>query len=365
MPHRRFPLPTPPLPSLPFPTSSAGSGALGATQTSGLVDIPAFHAAAIAPELAAGAQSQGAGCDRLPLLKAAALKFVATFRAQLPVDSLRAVLPLLAGLLQSRHVVIHTYAAHCLERLLTTKAAAPAGGGAPAGRALSPADVGAQLQPLLAGLFAALSRPASAESDYLMRAVLRLCASAGGAALAPHVGSLLESLKSILGRVCANPSAPTFNHYLFETVAVLVRETCAVQPEAVSAFGARARARSRGPRALGPTPAARSRAAAAASPPGAAQPPPGWVAACAAEPACKASRLTTASAARARSVRSPRAQRRCSSRPSSRCCRRTCRSLRHMCFSCLRSCSRCARQPRRPQRPKRRAAAAAAASWWR
>ena len=46
----------------------------------------------------------------------------------------------------------------------------------------------------------------------------------------------IEELKTILGRVCANPSNPSFNHYLFETIASLVRFICAATPAAVDAF---------------------------------------------------------------------------------------------------------------------------------
>ena len=46
----------------------------------------------------------------------------------------------------------------------------------------------------------------------------------------------IEELKTILGRVCANPSNPSFNHYLFETIASLVRYICAATPTAVDAF---------------------------------------------------------------------------------------------------------------------------------
>ena len=48
----------------------------------------------------------------------------------------------------------------------------------------------------------------------------------------------IEELKAILSRVCANPSNPTFNHYLFETIASLVRYICAATPAAVDAFEA-------------------------------------------------------------------------------------------------------------------------------
>ena len=46
----------------------------------------------------------------------------------------------------------------------------------------------------------------------------------------------IEELKTILIRVCANPSNPSFNHYLFETIASLVRYICAATPTAVDAF---------------------------------------------------------------------------------------------------------------------------------
>lgn len=54
--------------------------------------------------------------------------------------------------------------------------------------------------------------------------------------MAPFAPTCIEALKSILGRVCANPTNPTFNHYLFETVASLVKFICAATPAAVDAF---------------------------------------------------------------------------------------------------------------------------------
>lgn len=46
----------------------------------------------------------------------------------------------------------------------------------------------------------------------------------------------MEALKSVLGRVCENPTNPIFNHFMFETIASLVRFICASQPAAVDAF---------------------------------------------------------------------------------------------------------------------------------
>jgi hypothetical protein len=49
---------------------------------------------------------------------------------------------------------------------------------------------------------------------------------------------LTGALTSILGRVCANPSNPLFNHCLFETIAALMRYTVGAQPAAVGEFEA-------------------------------------------------------------------------------------------------------------------------------
>ncbi|RHY65078.1 hypothetical protein DYB34_006593, partial [Aphanomyces astaci] len=55
------------------------------------------------------------------LLTAGALKFVATFRNQLPVAVLSTLFPLLVHCLDPRQFVVHTYAAFCIDRVLTVK----------------------------------------------------------------------------------------------------------------------------------------------------------------------------------------------------------------------------------------------------
>lgn len=47
---------------------------------------------------------------------------------------------------------------------------------------------------------------------------------------------LLERLTQILTEVQKNPRNPMFNHYLFETIAVLVRNVCAQNRAQVDAF---------------------------------------------------------------------------------------------------------------------------------
>lgn len=47
---------------------------------------------------------------------------------------------------------------------------------------------------------------------------------------------MLERLTQILTEVQKNPRNPMFNHYLFETIAVLVRNVCAQNRAQVEAF---------------------------------------------------------------------------------------------------------------------------------
>lgn len=56
-----------------------------------------------------------------PILKADALKFVTTFRSQLPAATLVALLSPCIALLGSEHVVVHSYAATAIERFLALR----------------------------------------------------------------------------------------------------------------------------------------------------------------------------------------------------------------------------------------------------
>jgi exportin-2 (importin alpha re-exporter) len=61
-----------------------------------------------------------------PILQADALKFVTTFRSQLPAATLLALLPRCTALLGAEAVVVHSYAATAVERFLALRE-----GGAP------------------------------------------------------------------------------------------------------------------------------------------------------------------------------------------------------------------------------------------
>lgn len=179
--------------------------------------------------------------NELPVLKADCLKFVAVFRSQLPQAAAAKVFSLAARHLESRDFVVHTYAARAVDRLLVTRLPAsqqPAGQAKTGAAApmLVPREVLApQLAQVLEALFKLLGTDDSAENEYVIRAVLRVCA-AGGEATAPLVGTVIKSVTAHILRVTANPVNPRFNHFLFETLACLVKNICTASPDSVAAF---------------------------------------------------------------------------------------------------------------------------------
>jgi exportin-2 (importin alpha re-exporter) len=68
-----------------------------------------------------------------------------------------------------------------------------------------------------------------------MKALMRVVAFSGPA-VAEYAPQVITGLTGILGRVCANPTNPVFNHFLFETIACLMRDTCNANPAAVPEF---------------------------------------------------------------------------------------------------------------------------------
>lgn len=69
----------------------------------------------VLPELTA------ADVNARPLLKAGALKFVTTFRTQLPKPVIGGTLPALIRLLGAEATVVHSYAATAIERCLASR----------------------------------------------------------------------------------------------------------------------------------------------------------------------------------------------------------------------------------------------------
>jgi len=195
----------------------------GTTQTNQLVNLVDFFSANILGEL------QQAQVDRLMVLKADAIKYLMTFRNQLPREAILASVKPLVGLLRSPSLVVHSYSANALDKILILKAADGSGA------MIKASDLAGMEQELLVNLFHAMTLPGSDENEYIMKAIMRVFSTLQEAVL-PFLGETLIGLTQKLMLVSKNPSKPHFNHYLFETLSLSVRIGCKANRAAVSSF---------------------------------------------------------------------------------------------------------------------------------
>ena len=195
----------------------------GVSEVNPHINLMEFFTGQILPEL------QNSNHDDRPIVKAAAIKFVTTFRKQFSRDHCVQLLPLFIAHLHSPHVVVHTFAAHAIERMLVTKDAAT-------NQVLLGRD---QLRPFLDNLFAGLF-PISCgsewgENEYAMKCVMRSLATIGPDVVRA-VESILTQLVAALGKIMKNQNKPDYNHCVFESIAILIRSVCSVHPDQVDTF---------------------------------------------------------------------------------------------------------------------------------
>ena len=196
----------------------------GITKTSVLVNIPDILQSQCLTEL------QKPDLALQPVLRADAIRFITTFRSVLPSDLLASCLPLVAVHLKCPSHVVHTYAAHCIEKMLVLRDADK-----------SLVIQFPQLQPLFetiaTNLLAIFKIHGSELNEYAMKCLLRAM-SAMQEHLAPFAGTLLTELSAKLTEVSQNPSKPHFNHYLFECICCIIKNTCQQDQQQAEKFEA-------------------------------------------------------------------------------------------------------------------------------
>ncbi|XP_007446458.1 PREDICTED: exportin-2 isoform X2 [Lipotes vexillifer] len=194
----------------------------GITQANELVNLTEFFVNHILPDLKA------ANVNEFPVLKADGIKYIMIFRNQVPKEHLLVSIPLLINHLQAESTVVHTYAAHALERMFTMRG--------PNNAALfTAAEIAPFVEILLTNLFKALTLPGSSENEYIMKAIMRSF-SLLREAIIPYIPTLITQLTQKLLAVSKNPSKPHFNHYMFEAICLSIRITCKANPAAVVNF---------------------------------------------------------------------------------------------------------------------------------
>ncbi|OMO64274.1 hypothetical protein CCACVL1_21898 [Corchorus capsularis] len=203
--------------------SLATKKAGGTSVSTDLVDVQTFFASVIVPEL----QSQDV--NGFPMLKAGAIKFFTMFRGHIQKPVVFQLFPDLVRFLGAESNVVHSYAANCIEKLLLVK---EEGGNA----RYTSSDITPYVLVLMNNLFTALKFPESEENQYVMKCIMRVL---GTAEISSEIaGPCIGGLTSVLNEVCKNPKSPIFNHYLFESVACLIRKACERDASLISAFEA-------------------------------------------------------------------------------------------------------------------------------
>ena len=125
---------------------------------------------------------------------------------------LNQIFPYLISTLQSPNFVVHSYAASsCIDKILTLQDPTTS----------TPKFTREHLRPFLLQIISSciqiLSLHQSKENEYVMRCIMRIVSGAQDDIGMSSV-SLMQTLSQILDSVSANPSNPSFNHYLFESI---------------------------------------------------------------------------------------------------------------------------------------------------
>ncbi|CAH0391298.1 unnamed protein product [Bemisia tabaci] len=198
----------------------------GVTQSSQLVNLEEFAGKHILPELAKDDVNGPS-----PVLKADVIKYIMIFRSVLRTDVVISTMPQLIKYLKSDSIVVHTYAACTIEKILLMKAP---NGGAPI---ISSETLAPIANDLISGLMSVLDKQGSEENEYVMKGIMRSLSALQEAAI-PYLADLVPKLTHKLKAVAKNPSKPHFNHYLFETLVLSIRIVCKQNPGAVQMFEA-------------------------------------------------------------------------------------------------------------------------------
>ena len=194
----------------------------GITKTSDLVNVVDIFASQCLPEL------QKSNLSEQPVLRADSIRYLTIFRSLLPREVLLNALPLLSLHLTAPQHVVHTYAAHCLDKLFILK------GGDGKG-VIQASDLQPHFDSLVVNLFGVLKLQGSEQNEYVMKAILRAM-STMQEKVAPYSDTLLKELSKKLAEVSQNPSKPHFNHYLFESICCIIRHSCRVNVSLVEQF---------------------------------------------------------------------------------------------------------------------------------
>lgn len=184
----------------------------GATELNAAVNILSIFESHVLPEIHDPIVNRG------PIVKADAIKLICVFRSHFPNAFLVSLLPHLIRFLRSSSVVSQTYSAICLEKFLGLKETG-------AGLRIRIEDLQPHFESLFSSLFSIIENPEFGENEYAMKCIMRSLVMVGSSVY-PVADIVLHQLTKALEKVCKNPVNPNYNHYLFESLAVVIRSLC-------------------------------------------------------------------------------------------------------------------------------------------
>lgn len=162
------------------------------------------------------------------VLRCDSIRYLTTFRSVLSHQVLLTSFPLLVTHLSSPCIVLHTYAAHCIDKILMLKTPEN-------NPVISPTEIHTVYESLLTNLLKCLHMQGSEENEYVMKALMRSLLVMKEK-FVPYASTLLSELTKKLAVVSQNPSKPHFNHYLFESICCIIRYSCKVTPDLSTKF---------------------------------------------------------------------------------------------------------------------------------
>ncbi|KAI0563099.1 Importin-beta [Gracilaria domingensis] len=205
----------------------SGTATEGATETSSMINVMEFFENFVLPQLLESVKNPEA--LETPIFTADLIKYAMSFRQQISIEGCMKVASICGKLLRAEEPIVRTYAASCVERILAMRVVVDEGTANGSTERqhkqkvprIGKEQIEAMLPTFLPTAILAMKNTEQG-NEYLMRLVLRFCSVARDL-MAPFIGELLPVLVEILKEVTSNPRNPHFNHYLFESMAAIIR----------------------------------------------------------------------------------------------------------------------------------------------
>ncbi|CCJ29989.1 unnamed protein product [Pneumocystis jirovecii] len=185
---------------------------LGATSICSIVNIADFFSQNIIQDLSISFEEIHA------MLRMVLIKFIYIFRNQLQKNQILGCLPLLVNHLSFPNYAVYTYAAITIEAILNLNKKDNV--------LIEKMDIIILSKELLENLFKLIEKASTpeklSENDFLMKCIMRVIATTKDG-IVPLLDIVSSYLLNIIVEISKNPSNPKFNHYVFESLAALIK----------------------------------------------------------------------------------------------------------------------------------------------